>query len=89
MGGSVEQIWPRWVTTLGAMRDAEVIVQAHCRKCQTAFKVDIGQLCTLYGRSYSLIGRLGSCRRVGCDGQCVFLFSPREGTPFRPLLNRT
>jgi hypothetical protein len=85
MGNRGKRLLPSWVATLGAMHDACITVQAHCRTCQSAFKVDVGNLCLIYGRSYSLIGRTGACRKVGCDGRCLFLFSPNKGTPFRPL----
>ena len=67
------------------MREAGTRVQAHCRKCKVALKVDLDVLCTLKGRSYSLIGVTTKCKVLLCDGTMFFLASPGPGTPYRPL----
>lgn len=83
----VARITPNWLMSVGAMREAGVRVQARCRKCKVALRVDLDVLCTLRGRSYSLIGAASRCKVVGCDGQMIFMASPGVGTPFLPLLN--
>ena len=67
------------------MRDNGVRVRAICRQCRTAMEVDVGVLCTVRARSFSLIGAKGRCKIVGCGGEVFFTASPHEGTPFRPL----
>jgi hypothetical protein len=79
-------ITPEWARTLGGMIDHKTIVRASCRTCKTVFKVEVDLLMAKYGRDYSLYGRTGSCRVYNCDGKCIFLASPHEGTPLRPLL---
>ena len=83
----VARITPIWLMSVGAMREAGVRVQAHCRKCKIALRVNLDTLCTLKGRSYCLIGVASCCKVVGCDGQMIFAASPGVDTPFLPLLN--
>jgi hypothetical protein len=63
----VARITPNWLMSVGAMREAGVRVQAHCRKCKIALRVDLDTLCTLKGRSYCLIGVASRCKVAGCD----------------------
>ena len=85
MGDRVAIIWPRYVQSVGAMRDQHTRVAAWCPECKTMFKLDLEAIIHQRGRSYSLIDQRGPCRRYGCDGKASFMFSPGAGVPFRPL----
>ena len=85
----IVRIWPKEVATIGAMHRHQVIVKAICWRCKGVFKVDLPTLILAHGPRYSLIDRLGKCRRFDCDGTCNFLYRLRNSThPFRPLLER-
>lgn len=76
---------PRWMSSIGYMRDSDVRVRALCRKCRVLLEVDLNVMCTMRGRSFSLINAKARCKIVGCGGEVFFMASPGEGTPFRPL----
>jgi len=78
-------LWPRYVQSVGLMREMKARIAAWCPKCQTMFRVDLEAIIQLRGRSYSFIDQRGPCRRYGCDGSAGFMWSPGEGVPFRPL----
>lgn len=80
-------IKPEWAATLGGMRQHQTLVRAACRSCKTVFKVEVELLLAKHGPTYSLYDRTGPCRIYNCLGHCIFLASPHEGTPFRPLLS--
>lgn len=87
MGRKVERLWPREVQTVGHMHDAQVTVKAVCDTCENAFKIDLGMLCAMRGRGYSLIGVRGRCRLYDCEGSCVFLYQMGPSVPFVPLVD--
>lgn len=85
----VERIWPNWCQTVGQMRDEGVEVHAHCSKCMTTLNVDLDALCTIRGRSFSLIDRTGACKVVRYPGRVFFLASRiGSGVPMMRLTSR-
>lgn len=78
-------LWPRHVQTVGLMRDLNAHIAAFCPVCKQMFRVDLEVIIQLRGRSYSLIDQRGPCRKYECEGKALFMFSPGEGVPFRPL----
>ena len=49
------------------------------------FKVDLDAIAAVKGRDTTLIGEHPRCKIIGCKGRVFFLYTPAEGTPFRPL----
>lgn len=88
LGRDVQRIWPRHVQTVGAMIDGAVPVFAHCSRCQTSFKVDLGLLVKAYGRELSLVNRVGPCPRLACEGKAHFLAQEGANRPFTVLRDR-
>jgi len=71
--GRVERLIPRRYQTVGNMIAEGVKVRAHCSKCDLNLVVDLELLRSHNGDTFSLIGKRGKCRRLGCDGSTVFL----------------
>ena len=59
-----------------------IAICGHCREC---YDINIDDLIEKYGEDFSLIDRKGRCRDAACRGSCLFLVSPKEGTPFARL----
>lgn len=87
MARRAERLWPTWVWTVGAMREADVAVYAHCRRCDIWLDVDLETLCAMRGRGFTLIDRTARCKVRGCGGSCTFHYSPGENLPLRVLLS--
>lgn len=81
----VAVLWPRYVQTVGLMRDMNARVVAFCPVCKLMFRVDLEAIIQLRSRSYSLIDQRGPCRQYQCKGKAFFMYSPGDGVPFRPL----
>ena len=74
-------ILPSAYRTVGDMLRSDISIIASCRKCGTAFDVDLRVTAVLYGIDASLIGKHPKCKILGCDGECIFLVSTAEGSP--------
>jgi hypothetical protein len=71
--GKVERLIPKRFQTVANMIKECVKVRAHCSKCDLNLKVDFELLQSHHGPAFSLIGKRGKCRRLGCEGSTVFL----------------
>lgn len=81
----ISLLWPKYVQTVGLMRDMNARVAAFCPVCKLMFRVDLEAIIQLRSRSYSLINQRGPCRKYECEGKAFFMYSPGDGVPFRPL----
>ena len=70
--------------TVGSLLKNNIAVRAHCFACDLTLEVAPEMLEAAYGDDFRLVGKLGSCRRVGCDGKAIFQAETDEG--FAPLL---
>jgi len=71
--GKVERLIPKRFQTISNMIKEGVKVRAHCSKCDLTLVVDLELLQSHHGPEFSLIGKRGKCRRLGCEGSTVFL----------------
>lgn len=85
MGRNIKPMFPQRAQTVGAMREANVPLQAVCKTCGNSFKVNLDVLVLMQGRQYSLIDQTGICPLLSCDGKCFFLYQHGKHQPFRPL----
>lgn len=85
--GKHRPILPTSYRTVGDMLRSDISIIASCRKCGTAFDVDLRVTAVLYGLDASLIGKHPKCKVHGCGGECNFLVSQGEGSP-RVTLDR-
>lgn len=70
--------------TVGSLLKNNIAVRAHCFTCDLTLEVAPEMLKAAYGDDFRLVGKLGSCRRVGCDGKAIFQ-AETDGS-FTPLL---
>jgi len=78
-------IWPWQVQTVGAMLKSGWEFKMYCQRCSGFYRVPLNLMAHAYGPELSLINRRIQCPAVGCDGNCVVLFSTSRATPFRLL----
>ncbi len=71
--GKVERLIPKRFQTVSNMIKDGLKVRAHCSTCNLTLVVDLQLLQSHHGSEFSLIGKRGKCRRLGCEGSTVFL----------------
>ena len=64
-----ELAWPRAILTLGAMREAQVLVEAACESCGRRTTVDVARLECTHGPYTSLVDRRPVCGGCGSSGR--------------------
>jgi hypothetical protein len=79
---------PVWAATVGLCRRNGTRVKVACTHCKLSRPARLKIMERELGPDFSLWDIRPRCREPGCDGRAIFIYSPRRGTPFRPMRTR-
>lgn len=85
-GSEIMTLWPRWMTSAGAMLQIGALVRSRCVQCAALLRVELEDVVARHGPDHDLFDRLERCRAVGCIGSTYYLAARTYGGDWRVML---